>query len=248
VYQGESRRAEENELLGEFEFSGFKNARRGEVRIEVTFEIDTDGIVKVTARDPDTAQAASTQIHLSSGLSEDEIRGLIDKHQAAGLPSAGPEPGISAATSTVSSDPAASAAALAADDADPFDALAVGSNEIEFDADQLEAAAEQPLEGPADSDLELDTSGLEVGAETTSNADADYEMEIEFDGASAADALDALGEADLESLAGLVDDEAIAAVEDEPEAITQRRVAATEDLFGAPGSDLSIFDDDDDEV
>jgi hypothetical protein len=37
-------------------------------------------------------------------------------------------------------------------------------------------------------------------------------------------------------------------VEDEPEAITQRRVAATEDLFGAPGSDLSIFDDDDDEV
>ena len=248
VYQGESRRAEENELLGEFEFSGFKNARRGEVRIEVTFEIDTDGIVKVTARDPDTAQAASTQIHLSSGLSEDEIRGLIDKHQAAGLPSAGPEPGISAATSTVSSDPAASAAALAADDADPFDALAVGSDEIEFDADQLEALAERPLEGPADSDFELDTSGPEIGAETTSNAAADYEMEIELDGASAADALDALGEADLESLAGLVDDEAIAAVEDEPEAITQRRVAATEDLFGAPGSDLSIFDDDDDEV
>jgi len=248
VYQGESRRAEENELLGEFEFSGFKNARRGEVRIEVTFEIDTDGIVKVTARDPDTAQAASTQIHLSSGLSEDEIRDLIDKHQAAGLPSAGPEPGINAATSTVSPNPAASAAALAADDADPFDALAVGSDEIEFDADQLEALAERPLEGPADSDFELDTSGPEIGAETTSNAAADYEMEIELDGASAADALDALGEADLESLAGLVDDEAIAAVEDEPEAITQRRVAATEDLFGAPGSDLSIFDDDDDEV
>jgi molecular chaperone DnaK len=248
VYQGESRRAEENELLGEFEFSGFKNARRGEVRIEVTFEIDTDGIVKVTARDPDTAQAASTQIHLSSGLSEDEIRGLIDKHQAAGLPSAGPEPGINAATSTVSPNPAASAAALAADDADPFDALAVGSDEIEFDADQLEALAERPLDGPADSDFELDTSGAEIGAETTSNAAADYEMEIDLDGASAADALDALGEADLESLAGLVDDEAIPAVEDEPEAITQRRVAATEDLFGAPGSDLSIFDDDDDEV
>ena len=247
VYQGESRRAEENELLGEFEFSGFKNARRGEVRIEVTFEIDTDGIVKVTARDPDTAQAASTQIHLSSGLSEDEIRDLIDKHQAAGLPSAGPEPGINAATSTVSPNPAASAAALAADDADPFDALAVGSDEIEFDADQLEALAERPLEGPADSDFELDTSGPEIGAETTSNEAADYEMEIELDGASAADALDALGEADLESLAGLVDDEAIAAVEDEPEAITQRRVAATEDLFGAPGSDLSIFDDDDDD-
>jgi molecular chaperone DnaK len=81
VYQGESRVQEENELLGEFEFSGFKHARRGEVRIDVTFEIDTDGIVNVTARDPDTAQVASTQIHLSSGLSEEEIQAIVQKHQ-----------------------------------------------------------------------------------------------------------------------------------------------------------------------
>jgi molecular chaperone DnaK len=81
VYQGEARAAEENELLGEFEFSGFKNARRGEVRIEVTFEIDTDGIVNVTARDPETGKAASTQIHLSSGLSEQEIAELVAKHR-----------------------------------------------------------------------------------------------------------------------------------------------------------------------
>jgi molecular chaperone DnaK len=248
VYQGESRRAEENELLGEFEFSGFKNARRGEVRIEVTFEIDTDGIVKVTARDPDTAQAASTQIHLSSGLSEDEIRGLIDKHQAAGLPSAAPEPGINAAASTLNPNQAASAAALAVDDADLFDALAVGGNEIEFDADQLEAAAERPLEGPADSDLELDPSDPEIDGETTSISDAGHEMEIEFDPVDTADALDALDEADLESLAALADDEAVATEEDEPEATTQRRVAASEELFGAPDSDLSLFGDDDDEV
>src|SRR5690606_18177960 len=86
VYQGESRVQEENELLGEFEFSGFKRARRGEVRIEVTFEIDTDGIVNVTARDPDTGQAASTQIHLSSGLSPEEIAALVAKHQPAQPP------------------------------------------------------------------------------------------------------------------------------------------------------------------
>jgi len=244
VYQGESRRAEENELLGEFEFSGFKNARRGEVRIEVTFEIDTDGIVKVTARDPDTAQAASTQIHLSSGLSEDEIRGLIDKHQAVGLPGAAPEPGIRAALSTPSPNQTATAAIAASDDTDLFDALAVGSNEIEFDADQLEAAAERPLDGPADSDLDLDASDVQIGGETVPNADADYEMEIELDGGSAADSLDALDEGDLESLAALVDNEAIAPAPDEPEGITQRRMAATEDLFGAPGSDLSLFDDD----
>jgi molecular chaperone DnaK len=45
VCQGESRKAEENEMLGQFEFSGFKKARRGEVRIDVTFEINSDGIV-----------------------------------------------------------------------------------------------------------------------------------------------------------------------------------------------------------
>ncbi len=92
VYQGESRVQEENELLGEFEFSGFKHARRGEVRIDVTFEIDTDGIVNVTARDPDTAQAASTQIHLSSGLTEEEIQAIVQKHQPAPVEPDTPRP------------------------------------------------------------------------------------------------------------------------------------------------------------
>ncbi len=241
VYQGESRRAEENELLGEFEFSGFKNARRGEVRIEVTFEIDTDGIVKVTARDPDTAQAASTQIHLSSGLTEDEIRGLIDKHEAAGLSSAAPKPGTHAEIPTVAPHQVAVPTPLTADDADPFDALTLSSDEIEFDADALEAAAARPIEGPVDSDLDLDTGDFEVGAETTASADADRATEIELESVGAADALD---EADLESLAGLDDDEPVAPVADAPDAVTQRRFAVTEDLFGAPGGDLSLFDDD----
>ena len=221
VYQGESRMAEENELLGEFEFSGFKNARRGEVRIEVTFEIDTDGIVKVTARDPDTAQVASTQIHLSSGLSEEEICDLIDKHHVAPGPGAS-EPAMEAAT------PAAVEAAApnppAVDDAvDPFDALAVGGNEIEFDADELEAAAEVPLDGPADNDLDLDleTNSLEAGE--ASAEIVDYENEIELDGAdddvtaASADPLDSLDEADLDSLALLSDDEAQPAVQEVPD-------------------------------
>ena len=79
VYQGESRQAAENELLGQFEFGGFKKARRGEVRIEVTFEINSDGIVNVTARDPATGQQASTQITLASGLTEDEIKSIIQR-------------------------------------------------------------------------------------------------------------------------------------------------------------------------
>jgi molecular chaperone DnaK len=73
VYQGESKLASENEILGEFEFSGFRIASRGEVTIEVTFEIDADGIVNVSARDTETGAKASTTINLAAGLSEAEV-------------------------------------------------------------------------------------------------------------------------------------------------------------------------------
>jgi molecular chaperone DnaK len=79
VYQGESQEAEENELLGQFSFSDFAKAARGDVEIDVTFEINTDGIVNVTATDRATGQAASTRITLSSGLSEGEIAEIIDE-------------------------------------------------------------------------------------------------------------------------------------------------------------------------
>jgi molecular chaperone DnaK len=78
VYQGESRQAGENELLGQFEFSGLRKARRGEARIDVTFEIDSDGIVKVTACDQETGRRASTRITLSSGLSEAELDKILE--------------------------------------------------------------------------------------------------------------------------------------------------------------------------
>lgn len=73
VFQGESNKQEENTMLGEFEFSGFRVATRGEVTIEVTFEIDTDGIVNVSARDVETGARASTHINLSSGLSDQDV-------------------------------------------------------------------------------------------------------------------------------------------------------------------------------
>jgi molecular chaperone DnaK (HSP70) len=78
IYQGESRRSDENELLGQFEFAGFKKARRGEVQIDITFEINADGIVNVTAQDRETGQQASTTITLSSGLSEGAIQDIMD--------------------------------------------------------------------------------------------------------------------------------------------------------------------------
>jgi len=67
-------------LLGEFEFSGFRIGYRCEVQIQVTFEIDPNGIVNVSATDIETGQRASTTISLSSGLTEQDIRTAIDKN------------------------------------------------------------------------------------------------------------------------------------------------------------------------
>ena len=82
VYQGESNRADECELLGEFEFGGFRIGYRGDVKIDVTFEIDSNGIVNVQAADLETGQKTSTTISLSSGLSENDIeKSMQDNRQ-----------------------------------------------------------------------------------------------------------------------------------------------------------------------
>jgi len=82
VYQGESNRTDECEMLGEFEFSGFRIGYRGEVKIEVTFEIDSNGIVNVSAMDVETGQRASTTITLSSGLSEQDIAASMEANRS----------------------------------------------------------------------------------------------------------------------------------------------------------------------
>ena len=69
----------DNASLGQFEFSGFDKGLRSDVKIDVTFEIDADGIVNVTASDQATGQEASTQITLSSGLGEEQIEQLIEQ-------------------------------------------------------------------------------------------------------------------------------------------------------------------------
>jgi molecular chaperone DnaK len=91
VYQGESNRADECEMLGEFEFAGFKIGYRGDVKIEVTFEINTDGIVEVAATDVESGARTSTTISLSSGLSEADIQKSIENNRATQLASQGDE-------------------------------------------------------------------------------------------------------------------------------------------------------------
>jgi molecular chaperone DnaK len=73
VYQGESPIAMENETLGEFILSGIRPARAGEPEIEVSFDIDANGIVQVSALDKDTGKAQSITVTMSSGLTQEEI-------------------------------------------------------------------------------------------------------------------------------------------------------------------------------
>jgi molecular chaperone DnaK len=81
VMQGDSENAEENELLGEFILTGLRRAPKGHVEIEVTFEINTDGIVSVHAKDLETGQAQSIQVTASSGLTSEELQQMASSAQ-----------------------------------------------------------------------------------------------------------------------------------------------------------------------
>jgi len=73
IFQGERPMAEDNKLLGQFSFSGFVPGRRGEPQIEVTFDIDSNGIIQVSAKDQKTGKAGDIRIQSQGGLSKDEI-------------------------------------------------------------------------------------------------------------------------------------------------------------------------------
>jgi molecular chaperone DnaK len=81
VFQGESERATENEMLGEFVLSGLRKARRGEVEVEVNFGISADGIVNVSAKDLETGQEQSITLVASSGLTEEEIQRMAGENR-----------------------------------------------------------------------------------------------------------------------------------------------------------------------
>jgi len=77
VLQGEREMAADNKLLGNFELVGIPNAPRGIPQIEVTFDIDANGIVSVSAKDKGTGKEQKIQIQASGGLSDDEIKNMV---------------------------------------------------------------------------------------------------------------------------------------------------------------------------
>ena len=82
VYQGEREIASHNKLLGSFELGGIAPAPQGVPQIEVTFDIDANGIVHVTAKDKGTGKENSIRIQEGSGLSKDEIDRMIKDAEA----------------------------------------------------------------------------------------------------------------------------------------------------------------------
>ena len=77
VYQGERPMARDNKLLGMFKLDGIRPARRGQPRIEVTFNIDVNGIVNVKAKDLDTQKEQQITISGSNGLSKEDIDRMV---------------------------------------------------------------------------------------------------------------------------------------------------------------------------
>jgi molecular chaperone DnaK len=81
VYQGERQMARDNKNLGQFKLDGIPSAPRGVPQIEVTFDIDANGIVNVTAKDKGTGKVQHITITSSSGLSEKEIEKMVKDAQ-----------------------------------------------------------------------------------------------------------------------------------------------------------------------
>lgn len=77
VFQGERKRSSDNKLLGEFNLEGIEPAPRGTPQIEVTFDIDQNGIISVEAKDKKTNKANKITIKANSGLSDSEIDEMI---------------------------------------------------------------------------------------------------------------------------------------------------------------------------
>src|SRR5690606_26676087 len=77
VFQGEREMAADNKLLGQFDLVGIPPAPRGVPQIEVTFDIDANGIVNVSAKDKGTGKEQQIRIQASGGLSDADIQRMV---------------------------------------------------------------------------------------------------------------------------------------------------------------------------
>ena len=248
IYQGDHREASENELLGNFEFSGFKKARRGEVSIEVTFEINADGIVSVKACDPETGAQTQMSITLSSGLSDEELETILEENPTARVEiDADPNP-VAPVAGTPEPDPGLVALAedddakeaLLVDDANVLDPDHQDGNADASHSDELEVLAADaesddfidPEGGESDPDaLEIEPEALEIGGE-----DLEMELEEELETVAVMEAVpvqtagDSVG-GDLDTA---LDGRALPPIEDDGDVVLLEMDAPAEVVMGEP--------------
>ncbi|MFK7927929.1 MAG: Hsp70 family protein [Myxococcota bacterium] len=106
IYQGESRRVEKNELLGRFVFSGLRPQPKGGVTIEVTFDIDSEGILNLSARDLETGMLVESQLKLGKDPAKKGKRKKKSMDKPAPKPIAPPTPLNMPTSSLLKKDPA----------------------------------------------------------------------------------------------------------------------------------------------
>jgi molecular chaperone DnaK (HSP70) len=161
VYQGESRNAEENELLGQFMFSGFEKERRGEVSIDIAFEINADGIVEVKAKDRKTGEQASTKITLSAGLSDGELGRIVEEGRTNLVETATPDSteGADATGGPSHLGETGANSNTAVETSDETEPSAVGAQELisvlDHDPTELDEPSAADLELPPELEVEL---------------------------------------------------------------------------------------------
>jgi molecular chaperone DnaK len=241
VFQGESRQAEENEMLGQFEFSGFKKARRGDVKIDVTFEINSDGIVNVTACDQETGQQASTQITLSSGLSENEINRIIDEGRTERVRSEAPDGDVALAAANAAS-PGRNAEEGLGDELDLLpDAgdLLEDVPELEVDEDDGEAVL---ISEEEEADPNASTQPDQEPPVVTGAADGVADTVLE----SAASPASEIGSGDVNERVDSGEAIEVPELDGAPDDEIEIQTGA-ESLFDTAGTDLSQYSDDDKE-
>ena len=82
VLQGERKMAHDNRTIGKFQLTGIPPAPRGMPQVEVTFDIDANGILHVSAKDRATGKEQKVRIEASSGLSDNEIDNMVKDAEA----------------------------------------------------------------------------------------------------------------------------------------------------------------------
>ena len=82
VLQGERKMAADNKTLGRFQLTGLPQGRRNEVQVEVSFDVDANGILSVTAKDTKTGKNQSIKITAQSGLTEDQVKEMVKESES----------------------------------------------------------------------------------------------------------------------------------------------------------------------